>query len=179
MDRGGIVLFTPTADELKVAPAIGDLGRIFTERGDRVLVFDARHDAENPSWAGPRAPEVARTVEGFLDGRADATSECFVPTNLNGVEYSRADLSTRVAGVMAAHRFRQLVEQMRERYSVVFLVGPPVTLDGSDPMLATLAEGMVLVTESSADLSEVHAYLDALSHQVPTRVYGTLAVPRA
>ena len=63
-------------------------------------------------------------------------------------------------------------------FLLVFLVGPPVTLDGSDPMLATLAEGMVLVTESSANLSEVHAYLDALSQQVPTRVYGTLAVPR-
>jgi uncharacterized protein involved in exopolysaccharide biosynthesis len=179
VDRGGIVLFTPTADELKVAPAMGDLGRIFTEKGERVLVFDARHDAETPSWAGSRAPDVAQSVEGFLDGRAEAPAECFVSTDLNGVEYSRADLSTRVTGVMAVHRFRQLIEEMRERYSLVFLVGPPVSLDGGDPMLATLAEGMVLVTETSANPTEVHAYLETLSHQAPARVYGTLAVPKA
>ena len=179
VDRGGIVLFTPTAHELNVGPAMGDLGQIFTQRGERVLVFDARHDAATPTWAGAGAPDVAHSVEGFLDGRAQAPGECFVCTDLNGVEYSRADLSTRVAGVMAAHRFRQLVEEMRERYSLVFLVSPPVTLDGGDSLLATLAEGMVLVTESSANPTEVHAYLETLTHQAPARVYGTLAVPKA
>jgi uncharacterized protein involved in exopolysaccharide biosynthesis len=179
VDHGGIVLFTPTAEELKLAPAIGEMGQYFTQRGERVLVFDARHDAETPAWAGPDAPAVARTVEGYLDGQAAAATGCFVPTSLNGVEYSRADLSTRVGGVMAAHRFRQLVEEMRERYSLVFLVGPPVTLDGGDPMLATLAEGMVLVTEASASPSEVHAFVESLNQQAPARVYGTLSVPRA
>ena len=36
---------------------------------------------------------------------------------------------------MAAHRFRQLVEEMRERYSVVFLVGPPVTRPDQSPSI--------------------------------------------
>ncbi|MBO0700183.1 MAG: hypothetical protein J2P46_17420, partial [Zavarzinella sp.] len=179
VDHGGIVLVTPTAQELKVAPAIGEMGQFFTQRGERVLVFDARADAETPPWAGPDAPAVASTVEGYLDGRAAAPTDCFVPTSLEGIEYSRADLATRVGGVMAAHRFRQLVEEMRERYSVVFLVGPPVTVPDGDPLLATLAEGMVLVTESSASPSEVHAFVENLSHQVPTRLYGTLSVPRA
>jgi hypothetical protein len=35
------------------------------------------------------------------------------------------------------------------------------------------------VTESSATPSEVHAFVETLSHQVPTRLYGTLSVPRA
>jgi capsular polysaccharide biosynthesis protein len=179
VDRGGIVLFSPTASQLNLAPAIGDLGQYFTDRGDRVLVFDARAAAEMPTWAGPNAPGVAETVEGYLDGVANAPSDCFVSTSLNGVEYSRADLSTRVGGVMAAHRFRQLVEEMRERYSLVFLVGPPVTLESGDSLLATLAEGMVLVTETSANPTEVTAYLQTLSEHAPARVYGTLAVPRA
>jgi len=98
---------------------------------------------------------------------------------MKGVEYSRADLSTGVTGVLAAHRFRQLVEEMRERYSLVFFVGPPVQLDAGDALLATLAEGMVLVTETSADPVEVHAYLDTLCQQVPARLYGTLSVPKA
>jgi uncharacterized protein involved in exopolysaccharide biosynthesis len=179
VDHGGIVLFAPTAEQLEVAPVVGGLGEVFGNRGDRVLVFDARHCAESPAWAGPQAPDVARNVEGFLDGNADKTAGCFVPTTLNGVEYSRADLLQRVSGVVAAHRFRQLIEAMRERYSVVFLVAPPVSLADGDPLLAMLAEGMVLVTETSADPVEIHAYLDTLCQQVPARLYGTLTVPRA
>jgi hypothetical protein len=140
-------------------------------------VFDARQTAETPPWV--HVPGVAATVEGFLDGTAERATECFVPTSLTGVEYSRVDLSNRVSGVLEARRFQELVEQMRERYSVVFLVGPPVTLDEDHPLLATLAEGMVLVTETAADPVEVHAYLDTLCQQVPARLYGTLAVPKS
>ena len=177
VDHGGIVLFSPTDEELRLAPAIGDLGRYFTDRGERVLVFDARQMAESPAWV--QANGVAATVEGFLNGQAAAATECFVPTTLNGVEYSRVDLSNRVSGILEAKRFQELVEQMRERYSVVFLVGPPVTLGDDHPLLATLAEGMVLVTETAADPVEVHAYLDTLCQQVPARLYGTLAVPKS
>jgi uncharacterized protein involved in exopolysaccharide biosynthesis len=177
VDRGGIVLFAPTDEELRLAPAIGDLGRYFTARGDRVLVFDARQAAEAPPWV--QAPGVAASVAGFLSGQAERATECFVPTSLSGVEYSQVDLSKRVSGVLEARRFQELVEQMRERYSVVFLVGPPVTLDDDHPLLASMAEGMVLVTETAADPVEVHAYLDTLCQQVPARLYGTLAVPKA
>src|SRR5262249_15357058 len=130
VDRGGIVLFTPTTEQLRVTPAIGDLGRHLSRNGDRVLVVDARPAAETPGWAGSGAPAVAASVEGSLDGRPAAPADCFVPTSLDGVEYSRADLASRVSGVIAAHRFRQLVEEMRERYSVVLMVSPAVTLDG-------------------------------------------------
>jgi Mrp family chromosome partitioning ATPase len=178
VDPGGIVLFAPTEENLQVAPVVGGLGEVFGQRG-KVLVFDARQSAEMPAWAGPHSTAIARTVEGYLDGQSDAANACFVPTTIDGVEYSRADLTTRVNGVMTAHRFRQLVEEMRDRYSVVFLVAPPVSLDDADPILAMMAEGMVLVTETSADPVVVHAYLDTLCQQVPARLYGTLAVPKA
>jgi uncharacterized protein involved in exopolysaccharide biosynthesis len=176
VDRGGIVLFSPTDEGLRLAPAIGDLGRYFTDRGERVLVFDARTAAENPDWV--RAPGVAASVQGFLNGDTQVSTGCFVPTDLQGIEYSRVDLSHQLSGVMEAKRFQNLVEEMRERYSVVFLVGPPVTLEEDHPLLATLAQGMVLVTETAANPVEVHAYLDTLCQQVPARLYGTLAVPK-
>lgn len=177
VDRGGVVLFSPTDEELKLTPAIGDLGQYFSNRGDRVLVFDTRQAAETPDWV--QANGVAETVAGYLSGSADGSTGCFVPTSLRGVEYSRADLSQQISGVLEAHRFRQLLEQMRERYSVVFLVGPAVTLEVDHPLLATMAEGMVLVTETAANPVEVHAYLDTLCQQVPARLYGTLAVPKS
>lgn len=178
VDPGGIVLFAPTEENLQVAPVVGGLGEVFGQKG-KVLVFDARQLAESPDWAGPDSTAIARTVEGYLDGQSDAAGSCFVPTTIDGVEYSRADLTTRVNGVMTAHRFKQLVEEMRDRYSMVFLVAPPVSLDEADPILAMMAEGMVLVTETSADPVAVHAYLDTLCQQVPARLYGTLAVPKA
>jgi uncharacterized protein involved in exopolysaccharide biosynthesis len=177
VDRGGVVLFSPTDEELKVTPAIGDLGQYFSSRGDRVLVFDTREAAESPDWV--QANGVAETVAGYLNGTADGSTGCFVPTALRGVEYSRVDLNQQISGVLEVHRFRQLLEQMREQYSVVFLVGPAVTLEADHPLLATMAEGMVLVTETAANPVEVHAYLDTLCQQVPARLYGTLAVPKS
>jgi uncharacterized protein involved in exopolysaccharide biosynthesis len=177
VDRGGVVLFSPTNEELKVTPAIGDLGQYFSSRGDRVLVFDTRETAESPDWV--QANGVAETVAGYLNGTADGSTGCFVPTALRGVEYSRVDLNQKISGVLEVHRFRQLLEQIREKYSVVFLVGPAVTLEADHPLLATMAEGMVLVTETAANPVEVHAYLDTLCQQVPARLYGTLAVPKS
>ena len=80
---------------------------------------------------------------------------------------------------MAAHRFRQLVEEMRERYSLVLMVSPPVTMDCGDALLGTLAEGMVLVVESGAAQPELHTLLQTLRDQYSATLYGTLAVPKA
>jgi len=178
VDRGSIVLFAPTQDQLQLTSLIGDLGLQLSQEGNRVLVFDARPTAENPAWAGPNTQAVANRVEGYLDGRSEAT-HCFIPTAMKNVEYSRADLSNRVSGVMSAHRFRQLVEEMRERYSLVLMVAPPMALDGNDPLLATLAEGLVIVTESSAPPNQIKAYIDHLAEQIPAPVYGALSVPKA
>lgn len=178
VDRGSIVLFTPTKDQLQLAPIIGDLGRHLSQDGSRVLVFDARGGQETPPWAGPMAPEVSRRVEGYLDGSSEST-QCFAPTMLRNVEYSRADLTQGVSGVMTAHRFRQLVEEMRERYSLVLMVAPPIVLEGNDPLLTALAEGLVIVTENNAQPQQIKAYIDSLAEQVPAPVFGALSVPKA
>lgn len=177
VDRGSIVLFAPTAEQLQLSHIIGDLGRHLSQQGNRVLVFDARQTAENPSWAGTQAPNVGKRVEGFLDGRSEAT-QFFVPTAMKNVEYSRADLATHVSGVMSAHRFRQLVEEMRERYSLVLMVAPTMVLDGNDPLLAPLAEGLVVVAENTIMPSQIQAYINNLAEQLTAPVYGALTVPK-
>ena len=45
--------------------------------------------------------------------------------------------------------------------------------------VSTPVEVKVLVTDTGADPVQVHAYLDTLCQQVPTRLYGTLTVPKA
>lgn len=178
-DQGKIVLFAPTADTLKVTTLMGDMSQVFARQGNRVLVFDARNTNEIPAWAGPQAPSVALRVESFLDGQSSATGQCFVPTSIPSVEYSRADVQQHVAGVMASHRFRQLIEEMRERYSIVLMVTPTMVLGDDHPLLPALAEGMVLVTESDLSPVDLQRMLSAASEQLPTTVYGALAAPKS
>ena len=174
VDRGGIVLFAPTGEKLRVAQSIGDLGRLLSGRGNRVLIFDGRHSAETPTWADKAVP----TVTSFLGGQISSPETCFVPTSIQGVEYSCGDLSHPLDGVLAAHRFRQMVEQMQERYSLVLMVSPPVTLQDNDPLLPTLAHGLVLVTESNAPPQDISAYIESITRLTPAPVYGTLPVSR-
>jgi hypothetical protein len=178
-NKGGIVVFAPTSDDLSVGNIVGDLGHHFTKQGDRVLVFDARDLAETPNWLGPYAPKAAENVLGYLDGQAEQPTNCFVPTLIRGVEYSRADISNHVGGVMAARRFRQLVEEMRERYSLVLMVAPTVNADDEDGLLTTLAEGMVLVSESDSSPEVINAMIASISQQIMAPVYGTIQVPKA
>lgn len=177
-EQGKIVLFAPTSETIKVTPLMGDLGQVFARQGNRVLVFDARPTNEIPSWAGPQAPTVNTRVEKYLDGQSTTAGQCFVPTTLNGVEYSRTDVMQQVAGVMASHRFRQLIEEMRERYSIVLMVTPTLALSDDHPLLPALAEGMVLVTESDVSPADLHQMLAAVREQLPTTVYGALAAPK-
>ena len=81
------------------------------------------------SWRS-RTPTASR-ASSTAGPRHQANVVC---TDLNGRRVLARDLSTRAwPASWRTHRFRQLVEECAERYSLVFLVGPPVTLDGGDP----------------------------------------------
>jgi capsular polysaccharide biosynthesis protein len=175
-DQGGIVLFAPTAERLHLSSVVSELGKYFTSQGSRVLIFDARSTAEAASWI-PASTQVSKNIAGYLDGKIDAES-CFVSTSLEGVDYTKADLASMVSGVISARRFRQLVEEIRERYPLVLMIAPPVSTDGNDPFLAALVEGIVLVAETNTPSSKVQSIVDELGRNLPTPVYGTLVVPK-
>ena len=113
---------------------IGDLGKILTGRGDRVLVFDARPAAESPAWAGARVPSVPVPVGG-LAGGLDALR----PDGAEGGGILRGDLSGKLDGVMSAHRFRQLVEEMGA--ILLVLMCRPGHSDGSSRCWRTRPRG--------------------------------------
>jgi hypothetical protein len=173
-DRGAIVLFTPLAPNLKINPLVGGLGRYFAQRG-RILVFDARPiEGPPPGWAGPEAPLVAAKVERFLQGRLADVKACTLSTSQVNLDYSRADLGTLLNGQMAIHRFRQLVDHMREQYAMILMVAPPIDSSGTEEsFLTAVAEGQVLVAPQSVGIDQLNQIMIEQAKGI-TPIIGTV-----
>jgi hypothetical protein len=178
-ERGKIVLFTPTAKGLRLENLLGDLACLLTKPSAKVLVFEARTSAENPAypiWTGPSSREVADHLESYLDGRSELTGSCFAETLISSIDYARGDLSRQLQGVMAMYRFRRLMNDMKDRYSVVLMITPERYQGEEDDVFTTLGEGIVVVINQDADPGDVEAYLREL-RACETPVYGAFTVP--
>jgi hypothetical protein len=178
-ERGKIVLFTPTAKGLRLENLLGDLACLLTSPANKVLVFEARTEIENPSypaWCGPASHEVADELESYLDGRTERTSACFAETLISSIDYARGDLSRQLQGVMAMYRFRRLMNDMKERYAVVLMITPERYQGEEDDVFTTLGEGIVVVVNQDANPADVEAYLRDLQAS-ETPVYGAFTVP--
>jgi uncharacterized protein involved in exopolysaccharide biosynthesis len=181
-DNGAIVLFAPATSGLRIDSLVGDLGCFYAQTGGRVLIFDARTAAEGaslPAWAGPGAAEVEQHVEGFIEGHSELSAACFGPTLIASIDYSRCDLSRFLSGVMAMYRFRRLVHEMKERYTLVLMITPQCyRVGGEGDFYSTMAEGIVVVLGESTDPAQVEEYLQNLRDS-ETPVYGAVTVPGA
>jgi len=179
-DRGSIVLFTPASKGLRVEALVGDLGWYYAQHGGRVLVFDARSfesSSSLPAWAGPAAGEVGIEVEDFVLGHLDRPGACFVSTLISSIDYSRCDVFKNLNGVLSMYRFRRLVEEMKNSYSLVLIITPEMyRRDPEDDFLGHLAEGVVVVLNEGVNPAEVDAYIQNL-RTLDRTVYGAVTVP--
>ena len=177
-DQGKIVLFTPTAEGLCVENLLGDLACYLTRNSGRVLVFEARTDTENPAypaWTGPSAREVSEQLDQYLDGKTERSSTCFAETLISSIDYARSDLSKHLQGVMPMYRFRRLMTDMKERYSLVLMITPQRFHGDDDDVFTTLGEGIVVVINQDADPAHVEEYLRGFNAS-ETPVYGAFTV---
>jgi hypothetical protein len=178
-DRGSIVLFTPAVEGLRIEALVADLGCYYAQHGGRVLVFDSRpleKLSTIPAWAGPKAEAAEEEVRSFLLGQSDDPTACFASTLISSIDYSRGDVSKLLSGVLTMYRFRQLVQEMRNYYSLVLLITSEMCRGGEENVLSSLAEGVVVVLNDGADPAEVDAYIRNLNANDIT-VYGTVSVP--
>ncbi len=174
-DHGSIVMFTPVTARMNIESLVGELARHFAQLGDRVLVFDARPgNPMIPSWAGPNAPTAQNRVIQFLEGTNDRAGGCFTPTKLASVDYSGADLSEHLNGVIATYRYRRMAEEMRERYTLVLMMAPDLEyLGDEEDYLSTMAEGVVLILDEHTNPTEVEGYIHNL-RATDASVYGAV-----
>ncbi len=177
--RGSIVLFTPTSSGLRVENLLGDLGCFLKKETGRVLVFEARTAAEGPAypaWIGPSGREVSDQLDAYLEGRHERGGNCFAETLIAGIDYARCDLSHHLTAVMSMYRFRRLMHDMKERYTVVLMITPERFHGDEDDLFTTLGEGIVVVVNEDADRAEVDSYMcDLRASETP--VYGVVTVP--
>jgi hypothetical protein len=166
---------------LSVENLVGDLACYYAQQGGRVLVFDARaHDdptASPPAWSGPAGENIRIETENYLNGRTNVPAACFAPTLIAGINYTRGDVSAHMNGVIEMHRFRQLVQLMRDQYALTLLITRPSSDFGADDFLPTLADGIVAIVDEKAGPRESQIHLDRLNES-DAMVYGAVAVGR-
>ena len=127
-----------------------------------------------PSWAGPNAPTAQNRVIQFLEGTNDRAGGCFTPTKLASVDYSGADLSEHLNGVIATYRYRRMAEEMRERYTLVLMMAPDLEyLGDEEDYLSTMAEGVVLILDEHTNPTEVEGYIHNLRMHGRIRLRGS------
>ena len=174
-EPGSIILFTPMGDGVQVEKLVSELSRYYAKQGESVLLFDAR-GVSTPLSVMPLTATKTVAIDPFLDGQADDPSACFSPTQIPSVEYARGDITHRVSGgAMAMYRFRQLLEEMRHRYSRVLMIGPSARDLDDLQMLTAFSEGVVLVVQDQANPHDVNTYVEALKTS-ETPVFGAVVI---
>ena len=73
------------------------------------------------------------------------------------------------------YRFRQLLEEMRQRYSRVLMIGPSARDLDDLQMLTAFSEGVVLVVQDHANPHDVNTYVEALKTS-ETPVFGAVVI---
>jgi hypothetical protein len=162
-EPGSIILFTPLNDKVRIESVVAELARFYARDGGPVLLFDARAAHAKRLLARTVAPLRPAQVDAYLDGLSDDADECFAPTEVPCVEYTRGDLARRVNdGMMGMYRFRRLLDEMRQRYARVLMISPPLRETGDLDVLTALSETIVLVVPDHTSPNEVDPLVQSL-----------------
>lgn len=173
-EPGSIVLFTPMGDGVQIEKLVSELSRHYANAGESVLLFDVRGVSTPLSMAMTGSRSGA--IDSYLDGEVAEPSSCFTPTQFPSVEYTRGDIAnTTTGGAIALYRFRQLLDEMRNRYSKVLMIGPAARNVDEVEVLTAFSEGVVLVVQDEANPTDVNAYVDAMKH-TDAPIFGAVVV---
>jgi hypothetical protein len=173
-EPGSIVLFTPMGEGVQVEKLVSELSRHYARAGESVLLFDARGVSSplNVGSTGASSPGI----DAYLKGKSEDAAACFTPTQFPSVEYTRGDIThTATGGAMAMYRFRQLLDEMRNRYSKVLMIGPTARHVDDLEMLTAFSEGVVLVVQDQANPNDVNAYVEAMK-TADAPIFGAVVV---
>jgi len=158
---GSTVLVSSLNDGPAVDDVVANVSRYLAMRDERVLILDARIAADGL----PRlARMVERPVEMVAAGETSApmpsglsglvqylvfegqdASHFIHPTGLGAVDYLPAGGPYPMTDVLATEPMKDLLHQLRHRYTVILLVGPSLAHPVDTEILAAYTNGMVVV----------------------------------
>ena len=124
------------------------LARNFSELGRRVLLIDA--DMRNPSLHKKMALDNAIGLSNFLAGAASLTDVLHYTEMVGLAVISTGPLPPNPAELLHDDNMRRLLDEGSELYDLVIIDGPPVMGLADAPILANIAEGVLLVVQAGA-----------------------------
>jgi Mrp family chromosome partitioning ATPase len=177
-ESGAAVLVSSLNEGGGVDHLVTELARYFAMRNEHVLILDSR-------IAQSQAGELAALIDKRVDGSAPAVvphasannaagpgmpglvqylvfegqdpKRFMFHTRLPGVDYLPAGGPYPVTDALASEPMDELLEGLRQEYTLLLLVGPAVTWDVDTEILAAYVDGMIVVLNNplgtfSADL---------------------------
>jgi polysaccharide biosynthesis transport protein len=118
----------------------------FAKLGMRVLLVDG--DLRNPSLHRAMGCENTAGLSNYLTGRG-SIAQLVQPTEEPGLVFmSCGPLPPNPAELLAGAQIRRLFEEAREHFDLMVIDGPPVMGLADAPLLASVAEGTVIVVEA-------------------------------
>ena len=137
-----LVISSSAAAEGKTTVAL-NLATSLTQMGQRVLLVDS--DLRRPALHKAFNLAAAPGLSNFLVGKADL-STVLKKTPIEGLQVLLSGpIPPMPAELLGSNRMRELLNQLRQQFDMVLLDTPPVIAVTDATLLATMADGLLLV----------------------------------
>ncbi len=159
---GATILFTSVRGGPRVRDLLAQTAASLAGRDERVLILHAVRRPEDAQSAGSKvlvgcreaaAPAVldegpALGLSDYLAFEAEVAGEVIHPTPVFGVDLLPAGLAPVSPERLGTHRLRELIEELRETYTILLVEGPVITPTSPLQTLAPCNDGVVLVLDA-------------------------------
>jgi polysaccharide biosynthesis transport protein len=142
-----IILTSANPDEGKTTIA-ANMGISIAQAGEKVLLIDC--DLRKPTLAGmlgqSRKPGLVEVIAGEM-----SFDDAVQPTVVENLDFlASGTMPANPAELLGSKNMNSLLTMLGDRYHIILLDTPPV-LAASDPLvLATITDGLILVTKAGA-----------------------------
>lgn len=157
--KARVVLFCGLDHEESPMVLIKSLSKCFVQREESVLMIQTQpcqveiarrlSDKSNSQKAG--RPGVSE----YLAGEIDDASQLIVNSGITGIDFLPGGCTMIASEAMASSRLTKLIDQFRDRYSMILMCGPSTLHPADLQMLAARADGIVF-TVNKKSLSSVY-----------------------
>ncbi len=157
--KARVVLFCGLDHEESPMSLIRNLSKCFVQREESVLMIQtqpcqveiARRLSDKNNTQKQGRPGVSE----FLAGEIDDASKLIVNSGIAGIDFLPGGCTMIASEAMASSRLTKLIDQFRDRYSMILMCGPSTLHPADLQMLAARADGIVF-TVNKKSLSSVY-----------------------
>jgi hypothetical protein len=151
-EQGGTVLISPLQEGRPSESLICDLGRCLALRDEKVLILDAR--LETDTDRAVQLPDRLKATAGvglahLLRREVRTPQECICRTRLANVDLLPAGGPEVQTDLLATNAMARLLTDLRDRYTVILVLGPALSRTVETEILAAYAQGIVVLLNGS------------------------------